>query len=292
MKIWIFTTKEVLEYVKLDEDEELKRAAPLKAKKDDIILIYRGQPYSNIKFIYKARADAYKDTNFRDDWDIAIDLVDKIELEKPVEFSDMKNDPILSNWNIIRKNFMGSFFEMPSKEWDRLKTLIIDRNPELEDEIINLVPEKSNKKNTVDQKWTFAINKDFYFDLKDEEEIVWNSAKEVKKDNLIMIYTGAPYSSIGFILTSLTDPFEDQDIRKHWNRPAINVKKLLEINSPITLQELRDNPILSQWGAVRMGFRGSHFKMSDDEFSELIGLIVEKNPEKRNKIESSSKSFN
>jgi hypothetical protein len=33
MKKWIFTTKEVLEYLKLDEEDELKRAAPIKAKK-------------------------------------------------------------------------------------------------------------------------------------------------------------------------------------------------------------------------------------------------------------------
>ena len=285
MKIWIFTTKEVLEYVKLEEDEELIRAAPINAKKDDIILIYRGKPYSNIKYIFKARSDAYKDTNFRDDWEIAIDLFDKIELENPIEISDMRDDTILSKWNIVRKNFMGSFFEMPSKEWDGLKTLIIEKNPELRYDIINLVPDEANSDESIDQKWTFAINKDFYFDLKEQDEIVWNSAKEIKKDNLIMIYTGAPYGSIGFILTSLTDPFEDPEIRKHWNRPAVNVRKLLEINSPITLQELRDNPILSQWGAVRMGFRGSHFKMSEEEFSELIGLIIDKNPEQRKDIE-------
>ncbi len=284
MKIWIFTTKEVLEYLKLDEDDKLKRAAPIKTKKDDIILIYRGQPHSNIKFIFKAKTDAFKNPDFREDWDIAIDLYEKIELKNPIEFSDMKDDPILSKWSIVRKNFMGSFFDMPSKEWDRLKTLIIEKNPELKNQIINLAPDENNSDN-IDQKWTFAINKDFYFDLKEQDEITWNSAKEVKKDNLIMIYSGAPYSSIGFILTSLTDPFEDPEIRKYWDRPAVNVRKLLEINSPITLQELRDNPILSQWSAVRMGFRGSHFKMSEEEFSELMGLILDKNPEQRKYIE-------
>lgn len=285
MKVWVFTTKEVLEYIKLDENDEIKRASTPEAKKGDIILIYRGYPHSNIKFIFKAKSDSYNDPDFRESWDTAIDLFEKIEILNPIEFKEMNSDPILGDWNIVRKNFMGSFFEMPTKEWNRLKTLILEKNPELENKIRNLVPDAGNNA-IADQKWTFAINKDFYLNLKDQDEIIWNSPEDVKKDNLIMIYTGSPYSNIGFILKALTDPFEDPNIREQWNRPAVNVEKLLEFNKPISLQELRDNPILSQWSAVRMGFRGSHFKMSDEEFSELIGLIIDKNPQQRRDVEN------
>lgn len=127
--------------------------------------------------------------------------------------------------------------------------------------------------------WTFVINKDFYSDLKKRTKIKWNSAEDVKEGDLIAIYTGSPYSNIGFILKAINDPFEDPEIRKNWNRKAIMVEKLIEISEPIALSELRENPILSNWGAVRAGFRGSHFKMSDDEWKELQRLILEKNPE-------------
>ena len=277
MKTWIFTTKEILEYAKLDEDDKLKRAAPIQAKKGDVILVYRGKPHSNIKFIFTANNNAYKDTDFRDDWEIAIDLFDKIELKNPIRISEMKDDPILGEWNVVRKNFMGSFFEIHSKELNRLKTLILEKNPELEDKIESLFSGKSGQIDGSDQKWTFAINKDFYFNLQKLDEIIWNSAKQVKKNDLIMVYTGAPYSSIGFVLKANTDPYEDPGIREEWNRPAIKVKKILEIPKPISLQELRKNPILSQWGAIKMGFRGSHFKMSDEEYNELKRLILEKN---------------
>lgn len=132
--------------------------------------------------------------------------------------------------------------------------------------------------------WTFAIKKDFYFELHDSEEITWNSAKEVKKDDIIFVYTGSPYSSIEFILKSLTNPFEDKRIREKWNQPAIKIEKVLDLPKPILLQELRNNPILNNWGAVKMGFRGSHFKMSKEEYDELKYLILEKNPELQNEI--------
>ncbi len=128
-------------------------------------------------------------------------------------------------------------------------------------------------------KWTFIINKDFYSELKSKNEIKWNSAKEVKKGDIILIYTGSPYSNIGFILKAISDPFEDSEIRKAWDRPAIMVEKLLEIPEPIELSQLKENPILSNWGAVRMGFRGSHFKMSQEEWKEIIKLILGQNPE-------------
>lgn len=125
--------------------------------------------------------------------------------------------------------------------------------------------------------WTFVINKNFYFDLKNSDVIIWNTAKEVKKDDIIFVYTGSPYSSIGFVLKALTDPFEDSDIRKKWNRPAIKVRKEFEIPEPVKISELKSNQILKKWGAVRFNFRRSHFKMSNEEYKELKRLVIDKN---------------
>lgn len=141
--------------------------------------------------------------------------------------------------------------------------------------------------------WTFAINRDSYFEIRDKNVIKWNSAKEVKKGEIICVYTGKPYSEIGFIFKAKTDLFEDEQIRRDWNKPAILVNSKITIPNPINIKELRQNPILSQWGAVRRNFMGSHFKMSNEEWNELKKLILEKNPElvePLNKIEEGSKS--
>ena len=121
MKIWIYTTKEVLEYLKLDEEDQFTRASTNKAKKGDIIIIYRGSPHSNIAHIFTAGTDPYENKGYRDNWDIFIDLNNKIELDNPLKIKEMKNNPILREWNMVRKNFMGSFFEVPIKEGARDK---------------------------------------------------------------------------------------------------------------------------------------------------------------------------
>jgi uncharacterized protein YjgD (DUF1641 family) len=149
MKIWIFTTKEPLEYLKLDEDEELKRSSTDKAKKGDIILIYQGNPYSNIQYIFKAKNDAYQDKTFRDDWETAIDLEDKVELKNPLTISEMKDDPILGQFGVVRKNFMGSFFEVPPKELKRFKTLILEKNSEIADDVNQLLSDHKTEKEDV-----------------------------------------------------------------------------------------------------------------------------------------------
>lgn len=138
--------------------------------------------------------------------------------------------------------------------------------------------------------WAFVINKDFYSELEEKDKITWNSAKDVRKGDIILIYTGSPHSNIGFVLRAISENFDDPDIQKSWNRPAVMVEKLIEIPNPITLSELKENSILSHWGAVRAGFRGSHFKMSDEEWEEIMKVIIEKNPSLTEDIENLEQS--
>ena len=284
MRIWIFTTTGVESYLELEEKDEITRTSEKNVKEGDIVFIYRGSPHSNVAYFFKAKNNAYKNPNSKVKRDkYLVDIHQKVELQNPIIFSEMKKDPILSQWGPIKSNFIGSFFEVLPNELESFKTLILDKNPELENIIAPLESKHSLEENKI-KKWTFAINKDFYNDLKEQDKIKWNSAKSVKKGDIILIYTGSPYSSIGFILEATTDPFEDPEIRKDWKRPAVMVQKIAEILEPIKFSELKENLILCEWGAVKMGFRGSHFKMSDEEWMELQKLILDKNPELESKI--------
>ena len=135
--------------------------------------------------------------------------------------------------------------------------------------------------------WAFALNKDYYFKLKEKDEHVWNSAKEVRKGDIILMYTGKPYSSIGFIFKAISNTFEDNDIRKRWNRPAVNISKRIELleSNTIHYSEMSSNYILKEWSAVKMRFRGSHFKISNEQWDELKKLILKKNPNLKEDIE-------
>lgn len=127
--------------------------------------------------------------------------------------------------------------------------------------------------------WTFAINNSSYDEVKEGNEIKWNSAKGVKANDIIFVYTGKPHSSIEFIFKAKTDPFEDDDIRKQYKSPAIYVHNKIIIPNPISIKELKGNHILKDWGAVRFNFRKAHWKMSEDEYLKLKKLILEKNPQ-------------
>ena len=143
--------------------------------------------------------------------------------------------------------------------------------------------------------WTFVMKKYFFEELKNREEINWNSPKDIKKDDIIFIYSTSPKKYIDYILKAISDPYNDPDN----NSRIVTVKKIIEIPQPVELHELKDNPILSKWAPINKKnfiFQGAHHKMSEQEYNELIKLILNKNPELKNKIESfgikiSSKQF-
>jgi len=135
-------------------------------------------------------------------------------------------------------------------------------------------------------KWTFAINKSSYFNVVNEDELIWNCPKDVKKGELILIYTGDPYKHIEFVFTAKTNPFENENIRKMYNTQAIYVHNKIRLNEPITLKELRKNPVMSNWGAVKGNFIKSHWKMNEKEWNEMKKLILHKNPEIKDALES------
>lgn len=151
MKIWIYTTKEIEEYLKLDEDNELKRTSTDKALEGDIILIYRGRPHGNIAHIFKARTDPYEKKGFHPKVDYVIELSNKITLKNPIGIQEMRENPILGKFGVVKKQFMGSFFEVPPKEWNELKKLIKDANPETKD-LINILEENPGSESELNSK--------------------------------------------------------------------------------------------------------------------------------------------
>ena len=128
-------------------------------------------------------------------------------------------------------------------------------------------------------KWFFTVNMELNPDFKEKSKIKWNSAKEVKKGDILLFYSGKPNSHIGEIFRAETNPYEDQSTKEKWNMPAIDVLKITDIKNPIKWTELQENNILKNSAAVKMHFGKSHFKISTDEWNELKKLILIKNPD-------------
>lgn len=276
MKIWIFTTKNEEEYQQIEENDTITMASPKDVNIGDVILIYN-QSNNNIQYIFEAQRKAYEDKFFRPPWKFFVDLSNKIQLKNPLEHIEIEKDSLLKEWSFAKDNFGGIFEEVPSQEWDHFKNLILNKNPE-SIEAINKLTIK---------KWFFVINYSFYDELNKQDEIEWNSPPDIRKDDIIFVYTAKPKGSVGFVLKALNDPFEDKENKEL----RVLVKKENKISIPIELSELKVNPVIKNGNAVKIGFLGSHFKMFQGEFEELKRLILEKNPELKNDFEILEKNY-
>lgn len=265
MKIWIFKTKDDDELNQIEENYDVTMASPKDVDTGDIILVYNAIN-DNIKYIFEAQRKAYQDKNFRPPWKIFVDLSHKIVLKNPLERIEIENDTLLKDWSLVKENFGAIFKEVPPEKWVHLKNLILNKNHASIEEINKLI----------NKKWFFVINYSFYDELNRLDEIEWNSPSDIKKDDIIFVYTANPKSSVGFILKALADPFEDKE---NVGKLRVLVKKEVKIPVSIELSELKINPIINNGNAVKIGFLGSHFKMFQGEFDELKRLIIEKNPE-------------
>lgn len=137
-------------------------------------------------------------------------------------------------------------------------------------------PPPGTKKHNV---WLFTVDMKLNPDFKSRSEDVWNSAKEVKEGDIILFYCAAPYSHIGDIYIAESDPYEDDEMRENWKSPAVNISKIIEIRNPLEYKELVNNSNLEKWQAIKMNFGKSHFKVPNNHWTELKGMILDKNPE-------------
>lgn len=131
--------------------------------------------------------------------------------------------------------------------------------------------------------WTFVMKEYFFEEIKNREEIPWNSPKDIKKDDIIFVYSTSPKKYINYILKAVSDPYNDPED----NSRIVKIKKEIEITQPVTLEELKEDPILSKWTPINKKnfiFQGAHHKMSDQQYNELKKLILEKNPDLEDQI--------
>lgn len=54
----------------------------------------------------------------------------------PVRVSEMKAVSVLQEWGALRRNFQQTTFKMTDIEWNALKNLIVDKNPELSEMMV------------------------------------------------------------------------------------------------------------------------------------------------------------
>lgn len=190
---------------------------------------------------------------------------DEFYPENPLEYCDIR-----------KVRWLGKVYEIdlsgPTKKTLRTSNTIFRIKEESCNEILTVMNQKKSA------KWVFAVNKQNFNNLINDD-ITWNSALEVKKDDLILFYKGEPESAITDIFIAKTDPYDDPETKDAIGGKLIDLHRIAKILDPPSWKTLKNNSILKNWAGVKMQLARSHFKTSDEEWNELKRLILEKNLE-------------
>jgi hypothetical protein len=126
-RIWIVATNNSLgEFADIDAhgSENVGTWAINKnARRGDLALMYCVTPRSAIVSVYRVACDAHFDPF--GGWNgYRAELTDKISIPW-MRLAEMKTDPLLKDWGLIKCNFQGLLnHEVPSEVWQQLKVLV------------------------------------------------------------------------------------------------------------------------------------------------------------------------
>lgn len=114
-----------------------------------------------------------------------------------------------------------------------------------------------------------------FADTASQEDVsAWGANAGIRRGDILVMYLVRPKSCIHSIWRACSDGFIDPVSHYHstaWIGAAIRVV-------PLTLAELRDDPVLSQTSAVRANFQGPNGKvsLSADEYNALLDALERK----------------
>jgi hypothetical protein len=103
-------------------------------RKGDLALLYRTSPRFDLKYLFRAESDAYEigdeQSAAAHNWDYGCDYSIRCAFRRPLKLFDLRSDPVLKNWGVMRSNFRRRVGRIPDDTWDRLVELITEREPD------------------------------------------------------------------------------------------------------------------------------------------------------------------
>lgn len=150
-KFWLWVTRP--EYY-LDEDGEDRKCLDpdlceyspgnwwtchKDTKKGDLVLLYRTRPRADIKYLLKAKTDAdflsekINDESEREKgWFYACDYEPLYKFEKSLSIKELKQNPSIKDWNVLRANFRNKSYNITAEYWEKLNSILMSKNRDYE----------------------------------------------------------------------------------------------------------------------------------------------------------------
>jgi len=134
----------------------------------------------------------------------------------------------------------------------------------------NLFLEKSD----YHRYWIMATHEKYFWALDSGDDVIWSGRKEMQADDLVFMYRTAPCSAITNIYR-----VKDEPIFNPWNGYGgfdVNLKYLCAVED-ITFSEMKNDPIIGQWGIVKRRFVGTVTEpIPHSVYNRLLTKISEK----------------
>jgi hypothetical protein len=132
-RIWVAATNNRFgQFEKLDQiDSEYIDGWAInpKARRGDLALMYCVSPRSALVSIHRSATRAHRDPFGGWNGHFA-DLTEKIPIPW-ITFAEMKADPVMKEWKLVRGNFQGLLhYEVPQEVWERIKQIVAEKDPE------------------------------------------------------------------------------------------------------------------------------------------------------------------
>lgn len=120
----------------------------------------------------------------------------------------------------------------------------------------------------------------------------WTCHMDTKQGDLALLYRTTLKSEdldlrkgfsvgkdIAYLFQAESDAFSILNRNDRGWKYACSWKSLYKLKVPVTISEMKEEPYLESWSALKANFQGSAFAIPDEHWQRLSELIVRKNPE-------------
>lgn len=143
------------------------------------------------------------------------------------------------------------------------------------------------------QYWVWVTRPEYYLDEQgnDREDLDpesgvdsdgwWTCHGDTKKGDFVLLYRSKLKRDIGYLIQAETDAYsiaDDQYASEQGWDYACDYRILYKFENPVTLQDMRDNPYLHDWGAYSANFRRRVYEIPLAHWQRLGLALSEKNP--------------
>lgn len=141
--------------------------------------------------------------------------------------------------------------------------------------------------------WVWVTRPEFYLNEQGEDrdgldpennfdwEWWWTCHKDTKKGDLALLYRSRLNRDVGYLIQAESDAYSVSDdenaSRQGWDY-GCDCRVIFKFENPMTLQDIRENPYLNDWGAFRANFQRRVYEIPLAHWRRLSQALSRKNP--------------